>query len=452
MIGPKAPRRRGDDMPECASPSIAELEAKVASQATDTDSLVAKEEAIHLLSEHYAETAQADKLVALVAALRPFFAVVAKAKTAKIVRTLIDQLAKIPNTLPLQMQLCRDSIAWCKAEKRSFLRQRVEARLAALLLESKMYTDALALLDELVREVKKLDDKPLLVEINLVESATHHALRNLPKAKASLTSARTAANAIYCPPQLQAQIDVNAGIIHAEEKDYKTAFSYFYEALENFDSINSPRGEDCVKYMLLTKIMMNNPDEVTSIINGKPGMRHQGAGLEAMRAIATAHQQRSLLEFETALSTHAAHLTADPIISNHLAALYDMLLQENICRIIEPYSVVETAHIATVMKLPLEKVEQKLSQMILDKKFRGILDAGAGCLVVYEDQAVDTTYDEALETLGNMSKVVDALNVKANSLVGGASKPKDDKDDKKKDDKDKEGKEDKNLIKKKPKK
>jgi 26S proteasome regulatory subunit N6 len=92
-------------MPESASPSIAELEAKVASQATDTDSLVAKEEAIHLLSEHYAETAQADKLVALVAALRPFFAVVAKAKTAKIVRTLIDQLAKIPNTLPLQMQL-----------------------------------------------------------------------------------------------------------------------------------------------------------------------------------------------------------------------------------------------------------------------------------------------------------------------------------------------------------
>ena len=42
--------------------------------------------------------------------------------------------------------------------------------------------------------------------------------------------------------------------------------------------------------MLLSKIMMNAPDDVTSIINGKPGMRHQGAGLEAMRAVATAHQ------------------------------------------------------------------------------------------------------------------------------------------------------------------
>jgi len=416
----------------------------VAAPDTDADSLTAKEQAVHRLGELYAEHKLADKLIALVTALRPFFALVAKAKTAKIVRTLIDNLAKIPGTQALQMQLCRDSVEWCKQEKRSFLRQRIQARLAALMLESKKYTDALALLDELLREVKRLDDKPLLVEINLVESATHHALRNLAKAKASLTAARTAANAIYCPPLLQAQIDVNAGCLHAEEKDFKTAFSYFYEALENFDSISHARGIDCLKYMLLSKIMMNSPDEVTSIINGKPGMRHQGAALEAMRAVATAHQQRSLQDFEGALKTHADQLGADPVISTHLNALYDMLLQENICRIIEPYSTVETAHIAKTMKLPQPQIETKLSQMILDKKFRGILDAGAGCLIVYEDQEADNTYDQALETLGNMGKVVDALHLKANALAT-VGKPKDNEDKTDKTDKAK----DKNLIKKK---
>jgi len=429
---------------------MAALEKIIADPLADADALATKEQAVTRVGDLYAEHKLADKLIALVVALRPFFGQVAKAKTAKIVRTLIDQLAKIPDTRELQMQLCRDSIEWCKSEKRSFLRQRIQARLAALLLEAKKYTDALSLLEELLREVKRLDDKPLLVEISLVESATHHALRNLPKAKASLTSARTAANAIYCPPLLQAQIDVNAGCLHAEEKDFKTAFSYFYEALENFDSIQHARGEDCLKYMLLCKIMMNAPDEVSAIINGKPGMRHQGAAIEAMRAVATAHKQRSLHDFEAALDAHKAHLGEDPIISTQLQELYDMLLQENICRLIEPYSRVETAHIATLMKLPLRQIEAKLSQMILDKKFKGILDAGAGCLIVYEDQSPDDTYEQALETLGNMSKVVDALYGKANKIMA----PPEDKDkDKDKDEKKKDGKEkdDKVLIKKKDK-
>jgi len=330
---------------------------------------------------------------------------------------LIDQVAKISDSKMLQMSLCRESIEWCHAEKRSFLRQRMQSRLAALLLESKQYTDALALLSELLSEVKRLDDKPLLVEISLVESETHHALRNLPRAKAALTAARTAANAIYCPPLLQAQIDLMSGTLHAEERDFKTAFSYFYEAFENFDTAGAPKAVDCLKYMLLSKIMMNAPDEVSAIINAKPGLRHQGPGLRAMRAVANAHQQRSLEDFEASMAQHSAQLNEDPIISHHLNSLYDMLLQENIIRLIEPYSNVETSHLAQLMDLPLAKIEHKLSQMILDKRFNGILDAGAGCLIVYPGQSTDVAYEESLVTLDNMGRVVDALSSRASGLA-----------------------------------
>ncbi len=72
-----------------------------------------------------------------------------------------------------------------------------------------------------------------------------------------MTSARTSANSIYCPPLLQAMLDMQSGVLHAEEKDYKTAYSYFYESLDGYGSQENERAVTALKYMLLCKIMLN---------------------------------------------------------------------------------------------------------------------------------------------------------------------------------------------------
>mmetsp|Transcript_36051 Transcript_36051/g.78651 ORF Transcript_36051/g.78651 Transcript_36051/m.78651 type:complete len:423 (-) Transcript_36051:467-1735(-) len=391
--------------------------ALVSAEGSDADSLKAKEAAIGKITDLLLKDKNGQGLCDLLHELRPLFTTIPKAKTAKIVRSVIDTLAKIEGTTELQVALCKEQVEWARQEKRTFLRQRIEARLGTLYLETREFQPAITLIGTLLTEVKRLDDKLLLVDVHLLESKVHHALHNVPKSKAALTAARTAANSIYVPPTVQCQIDMQSGILHAEEKDYKTAYSYFFEAFEQFSALEDPAAVNALKYMLLCKIMTNNTEDVSSIINSKGGLKYVGVDTEAMKAVASAHINRSLKAFQEALKTYTAQLGEDPVIQTHLKALYSTLMEQNLCRLIEPYSRVEIAHLAGLIELPVPAVETKLSQMILDKKFAGILDQGAGCLLVFDDQPVDKIYNASVDTITNMSKVVDSLFVKSRKIV-----------------------------------
>jgi 26S proteasome regulatory subunit N6 len=63
------------------------------------------------------------------------------------------------------------------------------------------------------------------------------------------------------------------------------------------------------------------------------------------------------------------------------------------------------------------QVERKLSQMILDRVIIGVLDQGAGCLIIYDESERDGGYDAALETIEKLGSVVDVLYLNQASLL-----------------------------------
>lgn len=395
--------------------------AKIAeeeNQQMDEEVLKEQETGILELGSKYKNEGNAQDLQKLIQMIRPFTKLLSKAKAAKLVRGLVDMYLDMEATTGYEVELCKECIQWAKDEKRLFLRQALEARLIALYYDTERYTDALSLGSQLLKELKKLDDKNLLVEVQLLESKTYAALSNLPKARAALTSARTTANSIYVPPRVQAQLDMQSGILHAsEEKDFKTAFSYFFEAFEQYDSVEDPLALRALKYMLLSKIMLSLPDDVTNLVSGKLALRYSGSDLDAMKAVAASAKKRSLADFQSAVKSYSTELEQDKTVSKHLDTLYSNMLEQNLCRIIEPYSRVQVEYVAGKIGLPKEQVEKKLSQMILDSKFLGILDQETGVLVVFNPETRDTTCDDVIDIVDAMNKVVDRLYQAAKKLT-----------------------------------
>lgn len=154
-------------------------------EVADNDDLIRiKEQGILQLGELYKQEGKAKELADLIKVTRPFLSLISKAKAAKLVRSLVDLFLDLEAGTGIEVQLCKECIEWAKQEKRTFLRQSLEARLVALFFDTGMYTDALQLGSTLLKELKKLDDKMLLVDVQLLESKTYHALSNLPKVSA----------------------------------------------------------------------------------------------------------------------------------------------------------------------------------------------------------------------------------------------------------------------------
>merc|ERR1712216_182277 len=117
-------------------------------------------------------------------------------------------------------------------------------------------------------------------------------------------------------------------------------------------------------------------------------------------------------------------------ISRRIDQLYNKMVENNLIKIISPFSCVEISHISHLIKLPVADVEKKLAHMILDRKFSGILDQGQGTLVVYDNESENANFQLGLDVIKNMGHVVEAMKGRGNRLtqlknVDGAKKGSD---------------------------
>lgn len=343
-----------------------------------------------------------------------------KSKAAKVIKSLLDTYEEISTDLSETIEITKECVQWSIDQNRAFLRQYLEIKLSSFYYKQCHYPDSIKIINKLLKEFKKLDDKSSLVEVQLLESKNYFELKNYAKSKASLTSARTSANSIYCPSNVQAELDLMSGILNAQDSDFDTSFSYFYESFENYQlqkNIDEVSSIKVLKYMLLCKVMLGKIDELKLILKQKNVQKFiNKRDIEAMDQVSNSYNDRSLKQLEDCLKQYNTELTLDPIIRFHLRDLYDTLFQKNLLKLIEPYSTIEIQHICSIIGLPKDVIENKLSNMILDGIISGVIDQGNGWLIIYDELKDDKTYELGLDVIKNMTDVVNSLYEKASVL------------------------------------
>lgn len=349
-------------------------------------------------------------------------------------------------------------------------------------------------------ELKKLDDKSLLVESYLSEAKAYQSLSNLSKAKASLTQARSCAAQVFILPNLQAEVDEVAGSILLEEGDSKIAHSYFHEALDGYIQCGEvSSAAKCLGFMLICVALQNEnkqllkqhhrivlrleqnkkktvtvTDDASADVENKENEEKsskkkkkismvgisQHPFLVMLEALTTATHESSLKKFLQTLVDYAKtcappslipYITTssfssslglsgfgnntvktnnthteddlftivthgDKVLARSIKKLRDILLEINLIKIIQPYSCVDIEYISKKIELPLDIVQNKLSQLILDDRLYGTLDQGNGHLILNYKKEGDKSFNEALNITNNLNNIVDILKIRAKEL------------------------------------
>jgi len=355
-----------------------------------------------------------DNLQNLLDELKQFLGMISKSRAAKIIKEMSDMFDFSNIDIKLKIEIMHSCIAWCVEENRNFLRQSLQVKLVELLFIAGEFNEAISKIQPLVSELKRIESNEQLLKLRLTESKIYMSLSGLQKARTALTNARTLSNAHFTSQLLQAELDMQSGLLNAlEHKDYKTAFSYLLEAFEAFDLQSSPKAPRCLKYLITFYIMREQGGKLDKVLNDRLKVKYGSTrDILALEQVAHAANTGSLKLFYQALQENQAELVEDQSINTHLAILCDEITEKNIKKIVTPYSHVQVTHVANKINLPIPQVEQILSTMILDKQIHGVIDQNNGVLVLKKPEEPDETFSQSLAIIKELQGLVEVMNEK----------------------------------------
>lgn len=115
-----------------------------------------------------------------------------------------------------------------------------------------------------------------------------------------------------------------------------------------------------LKYMLLTKMLSDRPDEIQKLLKGKSALDYKSEESELILKLAEAYSKRSLIEFTRVREASKIKLEDDRIVAQNIDNVARKLAERSILHEILPYSRIQLDFMADKLQMSLEDFEKML--------------------------------------------------------------------------------------------
>ncbi|GKT32239.1 hypothetical protein ADUPG1_006433 [Aduncisulcus paluster] len=299
-----------------------------------------------------------------------------------------------------------------KSETAQYKIQLIKVDLAEKYVERKDHEKALAIVTELITELRKQDNKQLSIRVLLLESQIHLALMGISKSKASLLAARGQAQQLYVEPATQMALDRQSGLLAIESGDFDSAFSYLFESFNNLIEVETSDEEmrELLHLLLICKIGAKRNDDIPTLLATKSVAKFCDISVDLLCSLGNAYAQDQLHVFvEHKATADSKKLFEFPSISRVLTNMERELLESHILTAVRPYTRVSVKKIAKIADLEEDFVESKLSELILDGRLPGVIEQESGFLVLQKEEGDDPLYSEVISVIDDFTELVSVL-------------------------------------------
>ncbi|XP_023019020.1 COP9 signalosome complex subunit 2 [Leptinotarsa decemlineata] len=201
-------------------------------------------------------------------------------------------------------------------------------------------------------------------------------------------------------PLIMSVIRECGGKMHLRSGDYEKAYTDFFEAFKNYDEAGNPRRVNCLKYLILTSMLLKSAINPFDSQEAKPYKNEPE--IKAMTDLILAFQNNDMKDFERIFQENKESLMGDPFIHEHIADLLKHVRTKVLLILVKPYKNIKLSFISKELGISVEEVESLLVSCILDGCIEGRIDQIKQILVT-RPKACDDKY-VAMEKLSDQIK------------------------------------------------